>query len=380
MTFRRGQLKEARARSTVPPPPALEAALARTAANTAPRIPAGLVPGRNAALASSASGPRAAASARTHPRRPGGRSLSRGRPGRAALTCTASRSAAQRAPEAAAELGSAGESPAPVVREAPRRERQKDESDGRRRSRGGRRRRKTRSAPLSGDPPSSWPRCSSRRRSLPGHWEAGRGRLGPTSVRERRGASWGPRPENNGREGAGRRASALCGRSAGCAALGTAPAPLPASGEVESPAGGPGAAGRFPDLGVGAAPPLSLFWGRGGGCRGRRESRGRHLAPGAEAALSRRRRVPRRRGRRGSSRAESLRRLGHPLPRPERLGDRGPLGNAPRRRRRGPGRRGSGVPRGAATTRRPHRVFWWLQLEVVPLSRLLYLDPSSGLK
>jgi len=57
--------------------------------------------------------------------------------------CTASRSAAPRAPEAAAELASAGESLALVVWEAPRRERQKDESDGRRRSLGGRRRRRT---------------------------------------------------------------------------------------------------------------------------------------------------------------------------------------------------------------------------------------------
>lgn len=99
------------------------------------------------------------------------------RPARASLTCTANQSTASRAPEAAAELAPAGECSA-LFREAPRRERQKEESDGRRQRLGGRRRRKTSRARLQGVPPSSPLLCSSRRRSLPGLWGAGRSRRG----------------------------------------------------------------------------------------------------------------------------------------------------------------------------------------------------------
>lgn len=60
-----------------------------------------------------------------------------------------------------------------LVRDTPRRERQEEESDRRRWSLGGRRRR-TPGARLSRVPPSSWPLCSSCSRSLPGRWRAGR--------------------------------------------------------------------------------------------------------------------------------------------------------------------------------------------------------------
>ncbi|XP_039093911.1 collagen alpha-2(I) chain-like [Hyaena hyaena] len=237
VTFRRGQLKEARARSTVPPPPALEAALARTAANTAPGIPAGLVPGRNAALASSASGPRAAASARTHPRRPGGRSLSRGGPG-------GRRSPAPQAEPGAGGLGGSAPRGAEgrVRRAAAEPGRQEEEEDSERSALW----RPTLLLAALQQPP----QITS---GAPG------GGAGPAGTHFRPRAPRSELGAEAGEQWPGGRVP-----SAGCAALGTAPPPLPAPGEVESPPGGPGAAGRFPDLGAGAAPPLSLFWGRGG--------------------------------------------------------------------------------------------------------------------
>ncbi|KAM5204000.1 uncharacterized protein RBU33_011317 [Hipposideros larvatus] len=171
-----------RARGTSPQPPTLRGALARTAANTAPGIPAHPAArfAQNTGCAISAAGPELGpppAAASTHPRRHPLRrppSLPQ-RPARASLTCTANQSTASRAPEAAAELAPAGECSA-LFREAPRRERQKEESDGRLQSLGGRRRRRRRRrrrtsrARLQGVPPSSPLLCSSRRRSLPGLW------------------------------------------------------------------------------------------------------------------------------------------------------------------------------------------------------------------
>lgn len=205
-----------------------------------------------------------------------------------------------------------------VVWEAPRRERQKDKSDGRRRSLGGRRRRRTRGAPLSGDPPSSWPLCSSRRRSLPGRWGSGAGPTGEQlPVRGQRGGCWGPGPENNGHECAGLLASTRCVPRAGCTALWTAPptAPRARRGGVASRVRAlPQALRRFPDLS--AATSLSLSGDQEGVLGEGGESGGRHLASGGplllprcsrvEATLSRGRGFPEWSWRRGSLRAESL--------------------------------------------------------------------------
>nr|XP_023495908.1 collagen alpha-2(I) chain-like [Equus caballus] len=272
VTFRRGQLEgvpgagdlAAAARS-------LGGALARTAASTAPRMPArarsraerGMCNLGVRALRLGLGPPppgHTPAAGRAAPTPPAGR------PGRASLTCTATGSRRR-------ALGPCLGGSAP--------ERQEEESDGRRRSLGGRRRR-TRDARLSGDTPSSWPLCSSRRRSLPERCERGGAGWGATSCPRRRGGRRGPGLENNGREGAGsRRLPSAC---RGRAALPCGwPHPWPsAPGEVKSPPGGSGVAAGFaedPGSRRRRRDVLVSLLGTGRGFLGEEgEGGGRHLA------------------------------------------------------------------------------------------------------